>query len=63
VPTLEALLGRIGGRPRQQARFSERKFVAVLDAPVESAGVLRYEAGRKKTTERPRPERCSMAMR
>jgi len=58
VPTLEALLGRIGGRPRQQARFSERKFVAVLDAPVESAGVLRYEApGRlEKTTERPRPE-------
>ena len=55
APTLESLLARIGGKPRQEARFVEKKYLAVLDAPVESSGTLRYQApGRlEKNTEHP----------
>ena len=55
APTLEALLARIGGKPQQEARFVEKKYLAVLDAPVESSGTLRYRApGRlEKNTEHP----------
>ncbi|MGE0801409.1 MAG: LolA-related protein [Lautropia sp.] len=58
VPTLESLLARIGGKPQREARFRERKFMAVLDRPVESSGVLRFTApGRlERITERPRRE-------
>jgi hypothetical protein len=54
-PTLESLLKKIGGKPRQETRFVEKKYLAVLDAPVESAGLLRYQAPDRleKTTERP----------
>lgn len=53
--TLEALLKRIGGKARQETRFEEKKFLAVLDAPVQSAGVLRFRAPDRleKNTERP----------
>jgi hypothetical protein len=53
--SLEALLKKIGGKPRQEVRFVEKKYLAVLDAPVESSGVLRYQApGRlEKNTEKP----------
>lgn len=53
--SIETLLQKIGGKPSHEARFVEKKYLAVLDAPVESAGVLRYEApGRlEKNTERP----------
>ena len=53
--TLEQLLAAIGGKPSQEARFVEKKYLAVLDAPVESAGLLRYQApGRlERITERP----------
>lgn len=56
--SLEALLAEIGGKPSQEARFAEKKYLAVLDAPVESSGVLRYQApGRlEKHTERPQAE-------
>jgi hypothetical protein len=56
--TLETLLKKIGGRPSQQARFVEKKYLAVLDAPVESAGLLRYQAPDRleKNTERPMKE-------
>jgi hypothetical protein len=56
--SLEALLKKIGGRPAQQARFVEKKYLAVLDAPVESAGMLRYQAPARleKNTERPMQE-------
>jgi hypothetical protein len=52
---LETLLEKIGGKPTQEVRFVEKKYLAVLDAPVESAGVLRYEPpGRLvKNTEHP----------
>jgi hypothetical protein len=52
---LEALLKRVGGQPKQEARFVEKKYLAVLDAPVESSGTLRYEAPDRleKNTERP----------
>jgi len=53
--TLEALLKRIGGKARQETRFEEKKYLAVLDAPVQSAGVLRFQAPDRleKNTERP----------
>ncbi len=53
--TLERLLQRIGGKTEQEVRFVEKKHLAVLDAPVESAGVLRYQAPStlQKNTERP----------
>lgn len=56
--TLDALLKKIGGKPVQQARFVEKKYLAVLDAPVESSGVLRYQAPARleKNTERPMQE-------
>jgi outer membrane lipoprotein-sorting protein len=56
--SLEALLAEIGGKPSQEVRFEEKKYLAVLDAPVESSGVLRYQApGRlEKHTERPQAE-------
>lgn len=44
APTLESILGRIGGKPRREAAFVERKHLALLDAPVASSGVLRYAA-------------------
>ena len=52
---LESLLKKIGGKPSQEARFVERKYLALLDAPVQSSGVLRYQApGRlEKNTEQP----------
>jgi hypothetical protein len=55
TPTLEDLLKKIGGKASSQARFVEKKYLAVLDAPVESAGVLRYRAPARleKNTERP----------
>jgi hypothetical protein len=54
-PTLETILARIGGKAEQTARFVEKKYLAVLDAPVESSGTLRYQApGRlEKNTEQP----------
>jgi hypothetical protein len=53
--SLEDLLKKIGGRKSQQARFVEKKYLAVLDAPVESAGTLRYQAPARleRNTERP----------
>ena len=53
--TLESLLARIGGRKEQQGRFVEKKYLALLDAPVESSGTLRYRAPDRleKNTERP----------
>ena len=53
--TLEALLKRIGGKARQETRFEEKKHLAVLDSPVQSAGVLRFRAPDRleKNTERP----------
>lgn len=52
---LESLLARIGGKPSREARFTERKYLAVLDAPVASSGLLRYVAPDRleKITEAP----------
>jgi hypothetical protein len=56
--SVDALLKKIGGKPVQQTRFVEKKYLAVLDAPVESSGVLRYQAPARleKNTERPMQE-------
>jgi hypothetical protein len=55
APTLAAILERIGAKREQSARFVEKKYLALLDAPVESSGMLRYQApGRlEKNTEQP----------
>ena len=42
--TLESILARIGGQSPREAAFTERKHIALLDAPVESSGLLRYVA-------------------
>lgn len=42
--TLESILSRIGGKSSREAGFTERKYLALLDTPVESSGVLRYVA-------------------
>src|SRR5690606_29363215 len=42
--TLESILARIGGKSPREAEFTERKYLALLDAPVESSGLLRYVA-------------------
>ena len=42
--TLESILQRIGGKSSREAEFTERKYLALLDAPVESSGVLHYVA-------------------
>jgi hypothetical protein len=42
--TLESILQRIGGKSSREAAFTERKYLALLDAPVESSGLLRYVA-------------------
>lgn len=55
APALSELLARITLRKATQTRFNERKFIKVLDEPVDSSGVLRYEPpGRlEKRTEKP----------
>lgn len=56
--TPEALMAALAANPGGQVRFVERKFIALLDAPVESAGVLVYRPPERleRHTERPQPE-------
>ncbi len=42
--TLDSILARVGGKSSREAEFIERKYLALLDAPVESSGLLRYVA-------------------
>lgn len=56
--TLEHLMQTLGKQRSGQATFSERKYLAVLDQPVESSGELRFRAPDRleKITLKPRPE-------
>jgi len=56
--TLERLMQTLGKQSSGQATFSERKYLAVLDQPVESSGELRFRAPDRleKITLKPRPE-------
>jgi outer membrane lipoprotein-sorting protein len=65
VPTLaadawnvERLMALLGKQTEGRATFTERKYLAVLDAPVESSGELRFRAPDRleKITLKPRPE-------
>lgn len=56
--TVERLMQTLGKQSSGQATFSERKYLAVLDQPVESSGELRFRAPDRleKITLKPRPE-------
>ena len=56
--SLESILARISAQATQEAAFTEALHTALLDAPVTSAGVLRFDApGRlEKRTVKPRAE-------
>lgn len=55
---LAALMRQLAEQRGGEARFSETRHLDVLDAPVQSSGVLRFRAPDRleKITERPRPE-------
>jgi hypothetical protein len=55
---LEQLMAELGKVKRSQARFTERKYLKVLKAPLQSSGTLTYVAPDKleKRTLRPKPE-------
>ncbi len=57
---LSRLFSELGARRERQARFTERKFSALLKAPIESSGTLTFRAPdllEKRTTE---PQRESV---
>lgn len=55
---VERLMSTLGRQTEGRATFTERKYLAVLDAPVESSGELRFRAPDRleKITVKPRPE-------
>jgi hypothetical protein len=55
---MEQLMAELGKVRRSQARFTERKYLKVLKAPLVSSGTLTYTAPDKleKRTLKPRPE-------
>ena len=56
--TVAQLMQALGKHRNGQATFTERKYLAVLDQPVESSGELRFQAPDRleKITLKPRPE-------
>nr|WP_169127676.1 outer membrane lipoprotein carrier protein LolA [Aromatoleum evansii] len=56
--TVAQLMQALGKHRSGQATFQERKYLAVLDQPVESSGELRFQAPDRleKITLKPRPE-------
>lgn len=56
--TLDRLMAQLGSHRAGQARFTERKYLAILDQPVESSGELRFRAPDRleKVTLKPKPE-------
>ncbi len=55
---LARLFSELGARRERQARFNERKFSALLKAPIESSGTLTFRAPDflEKRTVEPQPE-------
>ena len=60
---VEALMRQLAQKPSGQARFTEKKYIAMLDRPVESSGELRYQAPDRfeKHTLKPRAESMVLA--
>ncbi len=55
---LQSLMQALGGRDAGHARFVEKKYLAVLDRPLEQRGELSYAPGRlEKLTLSPKRER------
>ncbi len=58
---LDVLMEQLAQRSSGQATFSETKFLAVLDEPIEQTGTLAFAPGRlEKFTQRPHPERMTV---
>ena len=55
---LDRVMGALAQRKHGHVTFTEKKFIAMLDKPVESAGELLYDAPDRleKKTLRPKPE-------
>ena len=60
---LAQLMQTLSQRGPESARFTEKKFIAILDQPVESSGELRYVPPDRleKRTLKPRPESLVLA--
>jgi outer membrane lipoprotein-sorting protein len=58
VSTLDRVMGALAERKQGHVRFTEQKFIALLDKPVESSGELLYDAPDRleKKTLQPKPE-------
>lgn len=56
--TVQRLMGELAQVKRSQARFTERKYLKVLKAPLQSSGTLTYTAPDRleKRTLKPKPE-------
>lgn len=56
---LDALMAQLAGVRSARARFVEKRYFAMLRKPVESMGVLQYDAPDRleKIVQKPRPER------
>jgi len=58
---LQALMSELGARNSGTAHFVEKKYVAILDSPIEQSGTLAYAPGRlEKITLSPRLERMTI---
>ncbi len=55
---LDAVLGALAGRRHGEAAFTEKQFLSILKHPLESSGVLIFDAPQhlEKRTLEPRPE-------
>jgi len=58
VSNLDRVMGALAERKHGHVSFTEKKFIAMLDKPVESSGELLYDAPDRleKKTLRPKPE-------
>ena len=58
---VQALMSELATRNSGTARFVEKKYIAVLDAPIEQSGTLAYSPGHlEKVTLLPRRERMAI---
>ena len=58
---LNVLMGELARRSSGQAYFTETKYLAVLDKPIEQSGTLAFAPGRlEKFTQRPHQERMTV---
>lgn len=61
VWNLDALMEELSRRSSGQADFSETRYLAVLDKPIEQSGTLAFAPGRlEKFTQLPHPERMTV---